>query len=164
MQHTTARLAQDDTKTGAYNPTHGHRYTMATEKDQPIMSDTPTSIGGDTPIYAPDAVLPANVMALCKTNLEVRIAKLIVVLGMGYHPDTPGGDYVGIGHDVNVVNTMKAMVPSTTLGDLEPLFSDEQAQAIDSDHELLFWFHRDPYEWGLSIWAAMGLLPTSALD
>jgi hypothetical protein len=99
------------------------------------MTNTPSNLMGVNPIYAPNVTLPPNVLDLCKSESDVRFAKLIMVVGMGFHPDDDMGEYVANG---------------------KPFFTPEQAEAANADIDL---YDGDPSEFSMDVEVALGLIP-----
>jgi hypothetical protein len=115
----------------------GHKLAIIME---PTMPNAPTSLMGVNPIYAPNVTLPPNVMALCKNDLDVRLAKLTMFLGGGFHPEDDMAEYV---------STLDGV-------DIGPTFSAEQAEAANADIDL---YPGDPCEFALDVEVAAGLIP-----
>lgn len=68
------------------------------------------------------------------TNTAASIcAKWVARLGLGFHPDTPGADYM-------------------------PALSAADIKQYDADMETLFGFPGDPYEAGMAAWKEAGLI------
>jgi hypothetical protein len=67
----------------------------------------------------------------------VTFARYVRLLGLGFHPDTRGDDYIN--------------------GDGSRTFSDDEATAFDATVEAMFGLG-DCYQFSLDIWRALGLI------